>query len=104
MPHRLLAVLVGGLLLAFALPALAAAAPVTVNLRIEGKTRTLYQGTVTTDVGPVDVGDGTGPHACDGTPGVATPAPTRGNAIITAARGPGGFGFAAAYTFDLQFS
>ncbi len=104
MPHRLLAVLVGGLLLSLALPALAAAAPVTVNLRIEGKTRTLYEAPVTTDIAPVDLGDGSGSHACDGTPGVATPAPTRGNAIITAARGPGGFGFAATYSFDLQFS
>src|SRR5882757_3687031 len=98
MPHRLLAVLIGGLLLAFASPALAAAAPVTVNLRIEGKLRTLYEAPVTTDVGAVDVGDGTGPHPCDGTPAAPNPGPTRGNAIITAARGPGGFGFAATYT------
>jgi hypothetical protein len=106
MSDRLLAVLVGGLLLALALPALAAAAPVTVNVRIEGKTRTLYEGPVTTDVGPVDVGDGTGPHACDGTttPGVTVPRPTRGNAFLAAATGPGGFSFTGAYTFDLQFS
>jgi hypothetical protein len=106
MPHRLPAVLIGGLLLVLALPAFAAAAPVTVNLRIEGKTRTLYEAPVTTDVGPVDVGDGTGPHDCDGTttPGVTAAAPTRGNAFITAARGPGGFGFTGTYTFDLQFS
>jgi hypothetical protein len=106
MPHRLLAFLVGGLLLALMLPALAAAAPVTVNFRIEGKTRTLYEGPVTTDVGPVDVGDGTGPHACDGTtnPGVTVPGPTRGNAFLSAANGPGGFTFTGTYTFDLQFS
>lgn len=106
MPHRVLAFLVGGLLLALALPALAAAAPVTVNFRIEGKTRTLYEGRVTTDVGPIDVGDGTGPHACDGTttPGVTVPAPTRGNAFFSAARGPGGFTFTGTFTFDLQFS
>jgi hypothetical protein len=104
MPHRLLAVLIGGLLLSFASPALAAAAPVTVNLRIEGKTRTLYEAPVTTDVAPVDVGDGTGPHPCDGTPATPTPAPTRGNAIITAATGPGGFSFTGTYTFDLSFT
>jgi hypothetical protein len=104
MPNRLLAVLVGGLLLALALPTLAAAAPVTVNVRIEGKTRTLYEGLVTTDVGPVDVGDGTGPHACDGSPAISTPAPTRGNAFFSAATGPGGFSFTGVYTFDLQFS
>jgi hypothetical protein len=106
MRRRLLAVLIGGLLPALALPALAAAAPVTVNLRIEGKSRTLYEAPVTTDVGPIDVGDGTGAHACDGTatPAVTTPAPTRGNAIMSAARGPGGFGFTATYSFDLQFS
>ena len=106
MSHRLLAFVVGGLLLALGLPSLAAAAPVTVNLRIEGKTRTLYEAPVTTDVGPVDVGDGTGPHPCDGTttPGVTTPGPTRGNAFLTAANGPGGFAFTGSYTFDLQFS
>jgi|GEM_PF-2455246 len=104
MSHRLLAAVVGCLLLALGLPALAAAAAVTVNVRIEGKTTTLYEGRVTTDIGPVDVADGTGPHACDGTPGAPAAAPTRGNAFITAANGAGGFTFTGTYTFDLQFS
>jgi hypothetical protein len=104
MSHRLLAVLIGGLLAALALPALATAAPVTVNLRIEGPTRTVYEAPVTTDVGPVDVGDGTGSHPCDGTPALPAPAPTRGNAFMTAALGAGGFSFTGTYTFDLQFS
>ncbi|MGH2979937.1 MAG: hypothetical protein ACRDLQ_09930 [Solirubrobacterales bacterium] len=41
------------------------AAPVTVNLRVEGSTRTLFEGPVTTDGKTIDKGDG--PHACDGT-------------------------------------
>jgi len=45
----------------------AAAAPVTVNLRVEGATQTLYEGLVATDAHPVDGGDGTGPQVCDGT-------------------------------------
>jgi hypothetical protein len=95
MPRRLLLILIGGLLLLLCIPALAAAAPVTVDLRIEGKTSTLYEGTVTTDVRPIDVGDGTGSHKCDGTNNAAnpTPAPTRGAAFVAAAQGPGGFSF-----------
>jgi len=95
MPRRLLSVLIGGLLLLLCIPALAAAAPVTVDLRIEGKTSTLYEGTVTTDVRTIDVGDGTGAHKCDGTNNAAnpTPGPTRGAAFVTAAQGPGGFSF-----------
>jgi hypothetical protein len=106
MPHRLLALPLAGLLLLLALPALAAAAPVTVDLRIEGRTRTLYEGAVTTDVRAVDLGDGTGPHACDGTTNPATPAPgpTRGAAFVAAATGPGGFSFKGAFTFDMQLT
>ena len=82
------------------------AAPVTVDLRIEGKTKTLYEGTVTTDVRTVDLGDGTGSHACDGTANPATPVPgpTRGAAFMTAAQGPGGFTFTGTYTFDMGFT
>jgi hypothetical protein len=101
MPRRLPLVLLGGLLLVLSLPALAAAAPVTVDLRIEGKTSTLYQGTVTTDVRTIDVGDGTGVHKCDGTNNGAnpTPGPTRGAAFVAAATGPGGFTFSGSW-FD----
>jgi hypothetical protein len=62
-------------LLAFSAPAYAA--PVTVNLRIEGANSTLFEGLVTTDTAPFVAADG--PHPC-GT------APTRGAVISTAAQ------------------
>jgi len=106
MPCRRLSVLVGGLLLvcSFCLSAVAAAAPVTVNLRIEGKTATLFEGPVTTDVRTIDVGDGGGPRTCDGTNGAAnpTPGPTRGAAVGAAAAGPGGFSFTGTYSAMFQ--
>ena len=104
MSRRLLLSLCGGLLLLLCLPALAASAPVTVNLRIEGKTATLYEGAVTTDVRTIDVGDGSGPHTCDGTNNRAnpTPGPTRGAAFVAAATGPGGFSFHGSYFASFQ--
>jgi len=94
------------LLLTLALAPAAAAAPVSVDLRIEGKTRTLYEAKVTTDTRAVDLHDGTGSHACDGTgnPDTPTPGPTRGAAFIAAAEGPGGFTFTGSYSFDMQFT
>ena len=53
----------------------ATAAPVTVNLRVEGSSTTLFEGPITTDGRPVDGGDGTGPHKCDGTNGAKNPSP-----------------------------
>ena len=41
------------------------AAPVTVNLRVEGASSTIFEGPVTTDGKVIDKGDG--PHPCDGT-------------------------------------
>lgn len=84
--HHRLGLLVGGLLLV--VPAAASAAPVTVNLRIEGKTRTLYEGPVTTDVRPFHfTGDATR-HPCDGTAATGgsspTPVPVRNNALQAA--------------------
>jgi hypothetical protein len=75
-----------GLLLAIAACAPAAASPVTVDVRIEGIRTTLFDGKVTTDVHPVDAGDGSGPHKCDSTNGGAnaTPAPTLLGAFDTA--------------------
>lgn len=64
----------------------ALAAPVTVNLRIEGPTRTLFEGPVTTDVRPFHF-TGDVSHTCDGSApaGTATtPGVTRG-AVVTAA-------------------
>jgi hypothetical protein len=58
----------------------AAAAPIQVNVRIEGKTKTIFEGTVKAKIHQVDGGDGTGPHTCDGTNGgassVSGPTPT----------------------------
>jgi hypothetical protein len=53
----------------------AAAAPVTVQLRVEGAASTLFEGPVTTDGHAVDGGDGTGAHPCDGTNFGAYPTP-----------------------------
>jgi hypothetical protein len=70
-----------------ATPALAA--PVTVNLRIEGPTRTLFEGPVTTDVRPFQFTGDPVSHVCDGTAANqgpnATPVPTRGAAVAAAA-------------------
>src|SRR3954469_4032800 len=49
-----------------AAPATAAAAT-KVDVRIEGKTKTLFEGPVNVSVHGVDAGDGSGPHKCDGT-------------------------------------
>jgi hypothetical protein len=51
---------------------------VPVNVRIEGKRDTLFEGRVLAPIHQVDSGDGTGPHTCDGTNGGAnaTPGPT----------------------------
>jgi hypothetical protein len=66
--HRLrtLVVLVGTLLASLVVAASAAAAPVTVNVRIEGSTSTIYEGPITTDAKVVTTQAG-GSHECDGT-------------------------------------
>jgi hypothetical protein len=53
--------------------ATAQAAPVTVNLRVEGSSSTIFEGPVTTEGKVIDKGDG--PHPCDGTNGGANPSP-----------------------------
>ena len=75
-------------LLSLVLAAPAAAAPVTVDLRIEGKERTLFEDPVTVDVRTFRF-TGDVEHRCDttqgdGAPGT-TPAPTRGGVISQAA-------------------
>lgn len=82
----------GALILAsLAFPASAAALPVTVNLRVEGLTKTVFDGPVTTDAHPVTTATA-GTHTCDGTNGAAQPAPgpTATGALDDAAR-VGGF-------------
>src|SRR3954463_9732234 len=49
------------------------AAPVTVNLRVEGAKTTIFEGKVKTDGHQIEQ-DKNGPQACDGTNGGATPA------------------------------
>jgi hypothetical protein len=58
---------------AIAAPA-AAAAPVSVNLRVEGERQTIFDGPVTTDGHTITTPSG-GTHPCDGTNGDAHPAP-----------------------------
>ena len=52
----------------------ASALPVTVNLRVEGPSRTVFDGPVTTDGHDVTT-DTAGTHTCDGTNGGAEPGP-----------------------------
>jgi hypothetical protein len=59
--------------LAIAAPA-AAAAPVSVNLRVEGRNATIFDGPVTTDGHTITTPSG-GTHPCDGTNAGAHPAP-----------------------------
>jgi hypothetical protein len=69
----------------FAAPA--QAAPVTVQLRIEGPTRTLFEGPVTTDVRPFRFTGDPVSHQCDGTTTGGTspqPVPTRAAAVAEA--------------------
>lgn len=80
---------------ALALPAGAAAAPVSVNLRVEGRTATIFDGPVTTDGHDVTTAAG-GTHECDGTNGPTPepqPGPTATAALDDASRQAG-------FTFD----
>ena len=63
------------------------ATPVKVKLRVEGATKTIFEGSVRTDAHPV-TGDASGPHKCDGTNGGAntTAGPTATGALDDAAR------------------
>ena len=77
---------------AFAVPAAtAAAAPTTVSVRIEGPSKTIFEGPVTPAIQTVDGNDGKGPQKCDGTNGGAnlTPGATATSVMDTAVRGSG---------------
>lgn len=76
------------LLLVAAAPALAA--PATVNLRVEGAARTLYENPVTTDGHAVTTTQG-GSHMCDGLNGGANPTsgPTMTSALDDGAKSAG---------------
>jgi hypothetical protein len=70
-------------------PASAQAKPVTVNLRVEGPTATVFEGPVTTDVRDFRFTNDRTPHRCDGTAATGgtstTPVPVRNGALATAA-------------------
>ena len=68
------------LALALAAPS-ATAAPATVNLRVEGSTDTIFEGTVGTDGHAIEQ-DKNGPQPCDGTNGGANP--TAGPTVTSA--------------------
>lgn len=76
------------LLLAAVACAPAVAKQVPVNVRIEGRRSTLFEGKLLARVHKVDAGDGTGGHTCDGTNGGAhsTPGPTLLGAFDQAVR------------------
>jgi hypothetical protein len=61
----LLALLTTCLSISLALAAPALAAPVTVNLRVEGSTRTLFEGPVATQPETFETASSNGPHPCD---------------------------------------
>jgi hypothetical protein len=65
---------------ALAVAAPAVAAPVTVNLRVEGSTQTLFEGPVTTDAKTLTK-DATGAHPCDGSSAGNPPGPTMTSAL-----------------------
>jgi hypothetical protein len=87
------------LVVALILPAAAAAAPTAVDVRVEGKTNTIFEGPVTTDGKVVNPQTG-GAHTCDGTNGGANPSPgpTPTSALDDAAI-KGGFTWAGTF-FD----
>jgi hypothetical protein len=90
MQLRLTAGLAAAALAVLAAPA--AAAPITVQLRIEGPQQTLFEGPVTTDVRPFHfTGDATS-HTCDGSPpaGTATSPQVTSGAALTAAEDTAG--------------
>jgi hypothetical protein len=75
----------------------ASAAPATVELRVEGATETIFEGTVKTDGHQIEQ-DKSGPQSCDGTNGGANPAagPTVTSALDDAVAWDG--------TWNSQFS
>jgi hypothetical protein len=87
MKIRLSTGLAAGFVMAVLAAAPAHAAPVTVNLRIEGPTSTIFEGPVTTDVRTFHftTGADTGPHQCDGTTvGGTSPGPVPTRAAVVA--------------------
>src|SRR5690606_38705414 len=86
MTHRCGRLLAGLVLTLLVAAAPAAADPVTVNLRVEGPTKTLYEGVVTTDVRPFHFTGSTELHEC-AAPGPGGLQPARGTAMAAAIDG-----------------
>jgi hypothetical protein len=63
--RRMLPVFAGVVSLVLAVSATALAAPVTVNLRVEGSTKTLFEGPISTEGGTFETSSSKGPHPCD---------------------------------------
>jgi hypothetical protein len=63
--RRIPLALAGVLVSLLVLSASALAAPVTVNLRVEGSTKTLFEGPVTTEGRTFETSSSKGPHPCD---------------------------------------
>jgi hypothetical protein len=64
--RRILPALAGTLVaLLLSLSASALAAPITVNLRVEGSTKTLFEGPITTEGGTIETPSSKGPHPCN---------------------------------------
>ena len=80
----------------------AAAAPVSVTVRVEGASQTIHEGSVTTDGHDVTTASG-GTHKCDGTNGNVNPepGPTATAALDDAAR-IGGFTWDGTYSADFD--
>ena len=78
------------------------AAPTKVKVRVEGATKTIFEGSVRTTAHAV-TGDDTGPHTCDGTNGGAnaTPGPTATGALDTASY-RAGFSWAGSWSDQFQ--
>jgi hypothetical protein len=96
-----LILLLPAVLLLPVIPATAAAAPVTVNLRVEGATQTIFEGPVITDVHQIKTPADTEARTCDGS-SVGNPSgPTAIGALDDAARTAG---FAWDARWDASFS
>ena len=78
------------------------AAPATVKLRVEGASKTIFEGKVRTN-GEDVTGDETGPHKCDGTNGGAstTPGPTATGALAAASE-DGAFAWSGSWSDDFE--
>ena len=78
------------------------AVPIKAKVRVEGATKTLFEGTVTTDAHDLNK-DSTGPHKCDGTNGGAntTAGPTMAAALDDATKA-GGIDWTASWNDGFQ--